>query len=167
MPDLAIGPGREDSLGGLYARLAATGLVRRAIELARDEDLGVGSGGLGRGDATSEVCIDPAARVSLVLRAREPLVVAGMAAMPDLLGVFAPNARLGSVCEDGRRLDAGSVLEEIRGPHRELLALERTMLNLLSRLSGIATRTAEFVRAIPAGSKARLYDTRKTTPGLR
>ena len=152
---------------GAYERLAATGLVRRLLELARDEDLGSDGMAAGAGDVTSVVAIDGSSRASLVLRAREPMVVAGLAAMPEMLRIFAPGAAFRAACEDGQSLSAGDVLGEVGGPRRELLALERTMLNLLSRLSGIATRTAEFVRAIPPGSKARLYDTRKTTPGLR
>lgn len=150
-------------LSALLAHLGHGGVIERLLRLASDEDLGAERGG----DITSLVCIDESARASLELRAREPMVVAGLAAFPALLRIFAPDSAFRAACEDGQSLPAGEVLGEVGGPQRELLALERTMLNLLSRLSGVATRTAEFVRAIPAGSKARLYDTRKTTPGLR
>jgi nicotinate-nucleotide pyrophosphorylase (carboxylating) len=94
-------------------------------------------------------------------------VVSGLEAMPLLVEVFAPACRHDVHARDGARVEPGTVVATIHGPLDELLGLERTLLNLVGRLSGIATRTTEFVGAIPPGSRARLYDTRKTTPGLR
>jgi len=165
------------TLTELYQKLAGSSLIRRALELARDEDLGLAApatppGALPNpsapsGDITSLACIDPHAVATLVLRARTPCTIAGLAAMPLLLEIFAPTSTFDPWCQDGRPVPAGGVLGRLQGPHRQLLALERTMLNLLSRLSGIATRTAQYAAALGPTSRARLYDTRKTTPGLR
>lgn len=152
------------SLADLYRHLASTGLVRRLLELARDEDLG--PGGV-PGDITSQAAVSADARATLALAARSACVVAGLAAMPDLLALLAPDARFEPRAADGQPVASRATLGILSGPQRQLLALERTMLNLLSRLSGIATRTAEFAASIPPGCRARLFDTRKTTPGLR
>ncbi|MFG0276268.1 MAG: carboxylating nicotinate-nucleotide diphosphorylase [Phycisphaerales bacterium] len=147
-------------LPALYARLASSGLVDRLLRIARDEDLGarpvdLTTAAMGiEGDATAR------------LAAREPMAVAGLACMPELLAVFAPNAAWSPACADGERVQADTSLGELAGPAPELLALERTMLNLVGRLAGIATNTARYVEAV-AGAKSRVLDTRKTTPGLR
>lgn len=163
------------ALTDLYAHFAATGLIRRVLELARDEDLGPpkksrendpesSEGGI---DVTTAASIHPDIRAEARLNFRTEGIVAGLAALPDVLRVFAPSCSVESFSRDGQRVPAGTCIATIRGPLDEILELERTMLNLISRLSGIATRTAEFVGAIPPGSRAKLYDTRKTTPGLR
>lgn len=144
-----------------YAALASSGLVGRLISLARDEDLGT------TGDVTSAACIAPGLTGEGRVVMRNGGVVAGLAAMETLRAVFAPGCRVDVMTQDGTRVPAGTTLAEVRGPVRELLSLERTMLNLLGRLSGIATLTAKYVAAIPSGTRAGLYDTRKTTPGLR
>lgn len=149
------------ALPDLYRELAAAGGPRRLFQLAHDEDLGE------RGDVTSGAIISEASVGTLVLRAREPGVAAGLAALPELLAVFGPTCVCEAAVQDGSRFESGTVLARFRGPLRNLLALERTMLNLLSRLCGIATRTAQFVEVLGHSTKARLYDTRKTTPGLR
>lgn len=148
-------------LPALYEALASGGLVRRLLDLAYDEDLG------SAGDVTSRACIasDRAGRARIV--ARKPGVVAGLALMADVKVRFAPACECVARAHDGVPVDAGTTLAEVRGPLREMLGLERTMLNLVGRLSGIATLTALYAAAIPAGSRAHLYDTRKTTPGLR
>lgn len=154
----------DPALPEFYRAIAAGGSVRRLIELARDEDLGVGPEG---GDITSMSCIPAEAQARAAVVARQACVVAGLAVLPTLLEVLAPGVRADPRVRDGEAVEPGAALAAIEGPARQVLALERTMLNLLSRLSGVATRTAAFVRAIPEGAKAALYDTRKTTPGLR
>ncbi len=174
-------------LAALYESLSGGGLVRRLIELARDEDLGLGpapiragegagKGGAGAaegatsiGDITTMACVGPEARAEAALVARSAGVVAGLAAAPDVLGVFATDCRFEARARDGEAVAAGTVLGLLRGPMDEVLEVERTLLNLVGRLSGIATRTAEFVAALAGAgaTRARLYDTRKTTPGLR
>ncbi len=149
------------TLSEAYAALAATGLVERLILLARDEDLGP------VGDVTSGACIDAGLAGEGRVVMRNGGVVAGLAALEALRSSFAPGCRAEALAQDGARVPAGTTVAVLRGPVRELLALERSLLNLLGRLSGIATLTARYVAALPAGSRAGLYDTRKTTPGLR
>lgn len=150
----------EVSLPSLYASFAKTGLIGRLLDLARDEDLGVG------GDVTSRACGD-SSHLSARVVARQACVVSGLAAMDDLRARFAPGTNVTRLVRDGNAVGAGLVVAAVEGPGCEVVALERTFLNLLGRLSGIATLTAEFVRQIPGESVAGLYDTRKTTPGLR
>lgn len=119
------------------------------------------------GDITTMASIGREARGELLIRSRGACVVSGLAAMPVMLELLAPGCEFEAGCEDGSALGRGGLLGRLSGPRRELLALERTMLNVLSRLSGVATRTAEYVSGLGRGSRARLYDTRKTTPGLR
>jgi nicotinate-nucleotide pyrophosphorylase (carboxylating) len=87
--------------------------------------------------------------------------------MPMLVEVFAPETRFNASHDDGRAAASGAALGTLEGPTRQVLALERTMLNLIARLSGVATLTARFVESIGPGANAKVYDTRKTTPGLR
>lgn len=145
----------------LYDALAATGLVRRLLELARDEDLGES------GDVTSLVSIAPTQQGRAALVARSGGVIAGLAVVPELISVFAPDVLWDQQHQDGAEADSKCLLGALSGPLRQILAMERTMLNILGRLSGIATLTAQYVRALPHGARAGIYDTRKTTPGNR
>ncbi len=138
-------------------RLAAH--AERLVELALEEDLLLG-------DATSEATIDPAARGAGTFFAKEDLVVAGTAVARRVFD------RLGAACrfdvEDGARVARGTTFGRAEGPVRALLAAERTSLNFLQRLSGVASATRRCVDALAAGGgKTRLLDTRKTTPGWR
>ena len=164
------------ALPELFRHLSAGGLVRRLLEIARDEDLGVdpldaaGRGGAPTGhsgDITSDCCITPERMGVGLVVARSGGVMAGLEALPMLVELFAPGCRFEVHARDGSNVGPGTTVATVRGALDELLGLERTLLNLVGRLSGIATRTAEFVAAIPPGSRAALYDTRKTTPGLR
>lgn len=152
-------------LGELWRELAGSrGLARRLFELARDEDLGEG------GDVTTAAMFGDGAKGASVcarVRAREEMVVAGLAGVGELAEVFAGGAAVRPTIADGRRVDAGAVLAEVEGPASAVLALERTVLNLIGRLSGVATRTALFVAEASRGGPAAVLDTRKTTPGLR
>lgn len=148
------------ALPDLFEELARGGLIRRVLELARDEDLG-------EGDITTQCWSPPASMTAARLVAREPGVIAGLEALPMLRAIFAPDAMWTPKVLDGQRAAQGETLGIIQGPTRQVLALERTMLNLLSRLSGVATSTARHVEAVGPGSRARVCDTRKTTPGLR
>jgi nicotinate-nucleotide pyrophosphorylase (carboxylating) len=133
--------------------------VERVIADALAEDLGAG-------DITSRAVIPAGARFAGVLSAREPLVVAGL----DLAGLVFARLAPGLVWEplaaEGDLCPAGTVLARLEGPARELLTAERTALNLMQHLSGIATLTHAYVERI-AGTGAVLLDTRKTIPGLR
>jgi len=150
----------ELDLATLYARLSEGGLVDRLLLLAREEDLGRPACDL----TTSALGLGGEATGRFV--AREAMVVSGLACMPALLGVFAPGCAWSPAGADGQRVGSGQTLGEVAGPAPELLALERTALNLLSRLSGVATNTARHVEAVE-GTGAAVLDTRKTTPGLR
>ncbi|HET8725135.1 MAG TPA: carboxylating nicotinate-nucleotide diphosphorylase [Anaeromyxobacteraceae bacterium] len=133
--------------------------VERLLDLALEEDLSLG-------DATSECTIPADAAGKGVFLAKEDLVLAGSAVA---VRVF---ERLGAACRfdrgDGDRIAKGTVFGEARGSMRALLAAERTALNFLQRLSGVATGTRRAVDALAAaGGRTRLLDTRKTTPGWR
>jgi len=159
------------TLEGLYAELCARGrgasLTRRILTLALDEDIGAG-------DATASALPAPDRPVIATLRAREAMVVAGLRALPVLIEVFHEAARpdlqairFEASMDDGSQARAGQPLGTIAGPLEGVLTIERTMLNLLGRLSGVATTTARFVERAREGGKSGVYDTRKTTPGLR
>jgi nicotinate-nucleotide pyrophosphorylase (carboxylating) len=138
-------------------------VLAAVVERALAEDLDGGGDPTSRGLAGRQV----AAQVV----ARQPGVVAGMAAVPATLAAAA--ARLGAgpvaagrLAADGDRVEAGQVLARLEGDAATLLGAERVLLNLLGRLSGVATVTAAYVAAV-AGTGAVVRDTRKTTPGLR
>ncbi|TVQ60733.1 MAG: carboxylating nicotinate-nucleotide diphosphorylase [Phycisphaerales bacterium] len=157
-------------LAELYATLAQTGLTRRLIELARDEDLGPQ-----RLDVTSAVATNADDRLRVRIVAREACTVSGLAAIPEIVQAFEAGVLYEPLSADGQRADPGATLARLAGPARAILALERTTLNLLGRLSGIATRTVAFVEAARRGAegaglgpdRVHVCDTRKTTPGLR
>ena len=142
--------------------------LRRLAEMARAEDL-AGEGLRVRperpGDATSAL-IRPGLRGAAKVVARHPLVPAGLPLLPLVLGVFGEGARCRLLASDGAAVGPGAVLAEIEGPVAGLLSAERTLLNFLQRLSGVATHTRRHVEAL-AGSPTRLLDTRKTTPAFR
>jgi nicotinate-nucleotide pyrophosphorylase (carboxylating) len=154
---------------GMTGAMVSVPLPREALERvvagALDEDLG------GRGDVTSSLLSDVKAEALLV--AREPGVICGLPTVVVVLDQVA--SRLGSsdatatvqLCaRDGDRVGRGAVLAHLGGAATTLLAAERTALNLVGRLSGVATLTAAFV-AVAAGTGTVVRDTRKTTPGLR
>ncbi|MFM8940890.1 MAG: carboxylating nicotinate-nucleotide diphosphorylase [Phenylobacterium sp.] len=135
-------------------------LVEPVIRMALTEDLGRA------GDLTSLACVAPDARLRVSWTARQPGVLAGLACARLALHALAPDARLETLVEDGQRVGAGQALARADAPARAILSSERTGLNLMGRLSGIATLTRAYVDAV-AGTGARITDTRKTTPGLR
>jgi len=122
---------------------------------------------LGRaGDVTAQACIPDGARMRAVVGARKPGVLAGIDCVRLAVLAMDPKASVGIRVRDGEAFVAGAVLAEIEGDARALLSAERTALNLLGRLCGVATLTRDYVRAVE-GTGARIADTRKTTPGLR
>ncbi len=153
----------ELTLSELANFLRQSGLTRRLIQLAYDEDLGESPR-----DLTGEIMFASDEQARVQMRARESGIVSGMVFLDDLMKVFDPSGQIQwqTKINDGQRIVPGTVFAEFSGNARVIVALERTMLNLVSRLSGIATRTAEFVSLIE-GTKAKICDTRKTTPGLR
>ena len=117
-------------------------------------------------DLTSELVIPAEARAELALNARQDIVVAGMGVAAQVFRRRVPECRVELRVTDGDRVKAGAAMVRVEGPARGLLTVERTALNFLQHLSGIATLTAQYAERI-AGTRAVLIDTRKTTPGLR
>ena len=124
------------------------------------EDLGE------HGDITSAAVLPAEARFAGAMRSREPLVVAGLPLARAFFRALDPEAEIEPLAEDGARAEAGDILMRVTGKARALLTAERSALNIVQHLSGIATLTARYVEAI-AGTGAILLDTRKTLPGLR
>jgi nicotinate-nucleotide pyrophosphorylase (carboxylating) len=118
------------------------------------------------GDITSAATIPSNARGAARLVARDPGVLAGLAVALQLVAEFELAGSWEPLLHDGDLLTPESLIARIAGPMRSLLAIERILLNFLQRLSGIATLTARFVAAV-GGTKASIYDTRKTTAGWR
>jgi nicotinate-nucleotide pyrophosphorylase (carboxylating) len=116
------------------------------------------------GDITSEVFLTQDAMAAAVLTAREPGVLSGIEVFARVFGLV--GARVSAASADGSRFGVGEVLARVAGPAHAVLRAERVALNLVQRMSGIATETARYVEAV-AGTAARIVDTRKTTPGLR
>ena len=135
-------------------------LVRPIVDLALAEDLGRA------GDITGEACIDPDARLSVVWASRQDGRVSGLSCARLALAALDPSASFEVVTPDGSDVLPGTVLARAEGNARAVLIAERTGLNLLGRLSGIATLTRAYVRLVE-GTNATIVDTRKTTPGLR
>lgn len=134
-------------------------MIDRLIKHALLEDIHTG-------DITTLAVVPGERPASARLIAKEPLVLAGIATAARVFTLLDPTIRFSPKLSDGERAAAGTVLAKINGEAAQLLMGERVSLNLLQRMSGIATLTASFVDAI-AGTKARIVDTRKTTPGLR
>jgi nicotinate-nucleotide pyrophosphorylase (carboxylating) len=135
-------------------------LIAPVVRAALAEDLGRA------GDVTAQACIPADARLTAVFATRKPGVVAGLACARLAIAELDPEARFEARLADGAQVEAGDALARVEANARALLSAERTGLNLLGRLSGIATLTRAYVHAV-AGTSARIVDTRKTTPGLR
>jgi len=135
--------------------------IQRVARLALDEDL---AGGV---DVTTESTVDPESHGSADFVAREGGVVAGIPVAAAIVELrFGGAGTVKPLVEDGAEIVAGDVVLTITGPTREILTAERSALNLLCHLSGIATTTAHWVEAVK-GTGAVIRDTRKTMPGLR
>jgi nicotinate-nucleotide pyrophosphorylase (carboxylating) len=135
-------------------------LVDKAVAEALAEDLGMG------GDITTEATVPAGTRASGVIAARKAGTVAGVQLAEAAFKTIDPFVEFEVIARDGERVEAGGIIARVKGDARALLTAERTALNFLGRLSGIATLTARYVSAI-AGTRARIVDTRKTTPGQR
>jgi len=134
--------------------------VRRLIELALDEDLG-------RGDITSAITLPPRSpEVTADMIAREPIVVSGVDVAAAVFAMVEPRCELEIVAPEAARVDRGGLVMTVRGPAAGVLSAERTALNFIQRLSGTATLARRYADAV-AGTRARVVDTRKTTPGFR
>ena len=134
--------------------------IEEAIYRALDEDLGRA------GDITSLATIPEATRAQAVLVARQVGVIAGLPLALATFQKLSPDIDVQAHVRDGAKVKSGEHVLKISGPARAILTAERTALNFVGRLSGIATLTADYVRRTE-GSKMRICCTRKTTPGLR
>jgi len=152
----------------VLGRLAGIPAVRRLIELALDEDLG-------RGDVTSRAVFGTAygegataggPPVVADMTAREPIVAFGVEVAAAVFAMVDPAIAVEVGLPDGARVDRGALLLTVRGAAGSVLAAERTALNFVQRLSGVATLAKRYADAV-AGTRARVIDTRKTTPGFR
>jgi len=135
-------------------------LIEPIVRAALLEDLGRA------GDITSDAVVPAEARIDAVIAARQPGVVAGLEAGLLVFELLDPGICIERLRRDGDRVARGDQVARIEGNARAVLAAERTALNLVCRLSGVATATRSLVDAV-AGTKARIVCTRKTTPGLR
>ena len=129
--------------------------ISDAIRRALEEDVGPG-------DVTTEACVPPSAEAKGFFLSREPLVVAGV----ELLDQIYNGEEVALLSQSGDAIPGDMIFARVSGLARRLLTLERTALNFLQRLSGIATTARRFVEAVE-GTGCRVLDTRKTTPGLR
>jgi nicotinate-nucleotide pyrophosphorylase (carboxylating) len=133
--------------------------IRQALQSAFAEDIG-------SGDVTTLATVPESATSIAVMRAREPLIVAGLALAQTAFRELSASIQIEPLTQDGQRMKEGDGLLKISGSARAILTAERVALNFVQRLSGIATLTGQFVDAIN-GTKTQILDTRKTTPGLR
>ncbi len=147
-------------LPALFEALTADGSLARLLTAARHEDLAEA------GDVTTAVMFDNGWTARATGVARQTGVVCGMAVVPRVLTAFDCAAELEILTEDGRRCDGGETLWRLHGEIGSILTAERTLLNIVGRLCGVATLTARYVEQA-AGTRAVICDTRKTTPGLR
>ena len=133
--------------------------IRQAVQNALAEDIG-------SGDVTTLATVPETVMARADMRAREPLVVAGLAFAETAFTELSTAVEIERLVRDGQPVQADEILLRLAGPARAILTAERVALNFVQRLSGIATFTAQFVAAIQ-GTRAQILDTRKTTPGLR
>ncbi|PLX87452.1 MAG: nicotinate-nucleotide diphosphorylase (carboxylating) [Desulfuromonas sp.] len=133
--------------------------IERIVRAALEEDIGLG-------DITTEVTVNAETVARAQLVAKEDFVLAGIDVAAKVFSVLDPAVAFEKLLEDGQKVRRGEVLAWIKGPARILLQGERVALNLLQRMSGIATMTAAFVAEVD-GTNTFIVDTRKTVPGLR
>ena len=157
-PDYFLFAGDESRI---LARMAGFDprLITPMVRAALREDIGPG-------DATTRAMISRKLRGGAEMRAREPLCVAGLDFARAAFRSVSARAEVECAVRDGDTVHAGDVLLRVKGPAAGLLTAERVALNFVQRLSGVATLTRQFVDAV-AGTRVKILDTRKTTPGLR
>ena len=131
----------------------------RLIDLWLTEDIGYC-------DLTAQLMIEAHETGAFFMNARETLIVAGVDVAARIFKRYDPTLEVSVRVKDGDKIERGTVMMDVSGTARSVLTAERTALNIVQRLSGIANLTEQYVAAV-AGTKARLIDTRKTTPGLR
>ena len=150
---------KNDDLTARLSDFITESALRRLVEHALEEDLG-------RGDVTSDSLVPSDVGARGVVRSRSEGVIAGLEVAALVFEAADPRVKFTALTADGRSVGRGQDIAVVSGEARRLLRAERVALNFLQRLSGVATLTARYVEAI-RGSRARIIDTRKTTPGLR
>jgi len=155
LPDINALP-----LDHAFHRLNPAARLRSLFQLAHEEDLGQ------VGDVTTKALLVQGRRVQAGVVARQAGVLCGWRAAPALVEAFSSGCSVETLVPDAAEVHPGATAGILVGFEEDVLALERPLLNLMGRLSGIATLTQQFVRAV-GGTKARVFDTRKTTPGWR
>jgi len=133
--------------------------VEALIRAALEEDVG-------RGDITTRLTVPAGVAATGTLLAKQDGVLAGLPLVAKVFGLVSGEVRVQALAKDGDAFTSGTTLAHVEGPAAALLVGERLALNLVQRLSGVATLTRQYVAAV-AGTRARIIDTRKTTPGLR
>ncbi len=133
--------------------------IREAVIRALREDVG-------DGDVTTLACIPPDATATARMNTREPLTLAGLDLAVEAFHWTGPNLRVERLADDGSRLTPGTAVLQVSGSARAILSAERVALNFVQRLSGVATLTRQYVDRVE-GTRAKILDTRKTTPGWR
>jgi len=133
--------------------------IRDVLQAALKEDIG-------SGDITSRATIPVSATAVARYTTKQPLVVSGVPIAGELIRIVDSQLKFTPLVVDGEHVETGAAIAEVRGSARSILAVERVTLNLLQRMSGIATMTRHYVDRV-RGTKAKVIDTRKTVPGLR
>src|SRR5437870_7431448 len=136
------------------------------LTLLKDSLFGMLREDVGTGDITSRATIPEGVRAVARYVSKQALVVAGIAAIQEVVRLVDPGVSFNALSTDGDSLAKGTPLAELRGSARSILTAERTSLNLLQRMCGIATLTRQYVERV-RGTRARIIDTRKTVPGWR
>jgi len=139
--------------------MTASPWLKRAVATALEEDLG-------RGDITGGLCVPEEVGASAEIVAKASGVIAGLRAVQEVARQVDDAIRVEALKQDGDRVLPGDVVAKVGGPGRSVLAFERTALNFLQQLSGVATLTRAFVEQVQ-GTRTAVVDTRKTAPGLR
>lgn len=134
--------------------------IHRCVHDALAEDLGTD------GDVTSKALFSESDLASAVIRSKSDGILSGTYLIDPIFKTLNSSVVVSCLCNDSTRLEPGTIIAELSGPVNDILAAERTILNFLQRLSGIATVTSNYASSI-SHTSARLLDTRKTTPGLR
>lgn len=150
---------KGNKLEGINMKKLNISAIRPLIKMAIEEDLG-------QGDMTSELFFKINAVAKAHIVSREEIIVCGMDVAREILRCYDERLKLRVLVDDGKAAHIGKKIGTIEGPLRSMLSAERVLLNFMQRLSGIATTTQKYVWAVE-GTKAKIYDTRKTTPGWR
>ena len=155
MTDLLANP----ATGAPPAGLSYTAEIQAIIALALAEDVG-------RGDITTEATVDPASTALAEIRQKEPGLVCGLPVVAAVFAAVDPRVQVTPLVEEGSSSDQRRAVARIEGPARAILTGERTALNFLQRLSGVASASRRAAQAV-VGTECEVIDTRKTTPGQR